>query len=155
VETAAALIKVTPRRLQQLTAQGWIKKESRGQYTVVAVVHGYLAFRDDEERNAAKTAADSRVRDARAREMELRIAREEKELIPTVEALTFLQAVVGMLISRLIGLPAQITRDRDERRRIEAIIDDIRTDVDKEIADLQVEYRAVLDSIVDQREAEA
>lgn len=141
-EVAAALIMVTPRRLQQLTTEGWIKREGRGQYTIKDVVQGYIAFKDDLLRKAEKNATENRIRDARAREIELRTAREEGALVPTEEAVAYTQAVVGELISRMNGLPAQITRDLDERRRIEAMLDRIRADVAAVIAEHGSVYRS-------------
>ena len=141
-EVAAALIRVTPRRVRQLSSEGWIKKDGRGQYTVRGVVHGYLDFQDDQIRRAQKNATENRIRDARMREIELRTAREEGELIPTEEAVAYTQAVVGELISRMNGLPAQITRDLDERRKIEAMLDRIRADVAAVIAEHGSVYRS-------------
>lgn len=134
-EVAAALIMVTPRRLQQLTTEGWIKREGRGQYTIKDVVQGYIAFKDDLLRKAEKNATENRIRDARAREIELRTAREEGALIPTDEAVAYTQAIVGELISHMNGLPAQITRNLDERRKIEAMLDRIRKKVAEVIAE--------------------
>lgn len=141
-EAAAALIRVTPRRLQQLASDGWIKREGRGRYTIEGVVHGYLDFRDDEARQVQKNSAENRIRDARARAIELRTAREEGELVPTEEAVAYTQAVVGALISRMDGLPTQITRDLDERRRIEAMLERIRSDVAKVVAEHGRMYRS-------------
>lgn len=134
-EVAAALIRVTPRRLRQLSTEGWIKKEGHGQYTVRGVVHGYLDFQDDQIKRAQKNATEHRIRDARAREIELRTAREEGALIPTDEAVAYTQAIVGELISHMNGLPAQITRNLDERRKIEAMLDRIRKKVAEVIAE--------------------
>jgi hypothetical protein len=140
-EVAAALIRVTPRWLQKLAADGWVKREARGQYTIKNTVHGYLDFRDDEARKATKTDGDKRVRDARAREIELRTAREENELVPIEEATAFVQGVIGAMTSRLNGLPAQITRDLNERRRIETILDRVRAEMDAKLAELAATYR--------------
>ncbi|WP_199805674.1 hypothetical protein [Bradyrhizobium lablabi] len=46
----------------------------------------YIRFRNDSDRRAQKTAADSRVRDARARKIELRNAVRESRLIEVDEA---------------------------------------------------------------------
>ncbi|MBI1649866.1 hypothetical protein [Hyphomicrobium sulfonivorans] len=150
-EVAAALIRVTLRRLQQLVAEGWIKKEA-GHYTIRGVVHGYLNFLDSVRERATKNEADNRVRAARAREIELRTAREESELIPTDEAVAYTQAVVGALISRMNGLPAQITRDLNERRRIEAMLDKIRSEVAAVSAEHGAAYRSLPD--IDRADAE-
>lgn len=122
-EVAAALIRVTPRRLQQLVAEGWIKKEGRGQYTIRGVVHGYLDFRDSEDRRTAKSASASRVQDARAQEIEIRMAERKRELIPIQEATAALDHVVGTIRSEMTALPAMVTRDITLRRKIEEELD--------------------------------
>lgn len=74
LEQAAALLKLTPRRVMQLVKEGWIQKtKARGGYALVAVVHGYIDFLQDEGRRTSKSAAESRVRDRRADEIEIRI----------------------------------------------------------------------------------
>lgn len=119
LETAAKLLRLTPRRLQQLTAEGWIKKTGRGQYTVVGVVQGYLDFRDDVDARAAKSASQSRVQDARAREIEQRTALKDRSLIPIDEALDAIASVVGTLRTELSGLPARLSREIGMRTTIE------------------------------------
>lgn len=47
-DIAAALIKVTRRRVQQLVKVGWIRKSGRGAYPFLSVVHGYVGFLQDE-----------------------------------------------------------------------------------------------------------
>ncbi|MER8653444.1 hypothetical protein [Mesorhizobium sp. M0847] len=121
--TAAALIKVTPRYIQKLSGDGWFKPIGRGRWNLIDVVQGYITCLKDDSRQASKSAADSRVRDARAREIEMRIAREERKLIAMEECNGCLDQVVGGFITMLSVLPAQITKDVRERQRIEAIID--------------------------------
>lgn len=86
-------------------------------------MQGYITCLKDDSRQASKSASDSRVRDARAREIELRIAREERKLVSLEEASGCLDETIGTFLTMLSGLPAQITNDRRERVRIEAIID--------------------------------
>ena len=55
--------------------QGFIPKpEKRGFVQLVGAVEGFLRYLKDNERRFAKSAADSRVRDVCALEIELRIA---------------------------------------------------------------------------------
>lgn len=140
VETAAALIRVSPRRLQQLSNEGWIKKEGRGQYTVRGVVQGFITYLDDQLERTERRNADNRVREARAREIELRTARAEAQLVPTDEVLAWTQAVVGALMERLRELPERLTTDARERERIAGLIDQIGRDADEAGA----EFRAAL-----------
>jgi phage terminase large subunit GpA-like protein len=128
VEVAAKLIRVSLRRIHQLVEEGWIRKAD-GKFTVVGVVHGYLDMKEHAEAQAQQKAADNDVRRARAREIELRTAKAERELVPLEEAEAFVQFATGAVISRLQGLPARASRDLHECEKLEAIVDAIRTEV--------------------------
>lgn len=124
-EVAARLIMVSAERVRQLTKQGHIARMGRDRYRVVDVVQGYIGYLKDEQRRTSKSASASRVQDARAREIELRTAREEHRLIETDEAIGVCDELVGAYKVELAGLPARLTRDIDLRRKIEVECDDI------------------------------
>jgi phage terminase Nu1 subunit (DNA packaging protein) len=123
---AATLIKVSVQRLDQLTREGWISKEGRGRYSLVAVVHGYIDFLKHEERRTSKSAAESRVRDMRADEIAVRIAERTKALVAEAqrEALALVDEVAGSLRVSLAALPARVTADLALRRMIEDELND-------------------------------
>lgn len=125
VEKAAKLLMVTPRRVQQLARDGWIPRAAGGGYPTVGVVQGYIRFLQDEQRRASRSAAENRVRDARAQEIELRVALRKRTLIDTEEAIGTLDEIVGMVRAETTGLPARITRDLPLRRKIEQELDAI------------------------------
>jgi hypothetical protein len=116
---AARLLMVTAERIRQLQKDGYIPKGPRGRVSLVGAVQGYIRFRDDADRRANKSAADSRVRDARAQEIELRNKLRLRELCPVEEAHEVLDTFCASVVAELDGLPARITRDRDLRRKIE------------------------------------
>ena len=122
-QTAAALIQVTPRRLQQLANEGWITPVKRGRWSLVNVVQGYIAFLKDEQARRNKTAAASAVQQARADEIRLRIAREDRNIIELTEALEHFDYQTGQFISSIDGMPARLTRVPRERQRFEKICD--------------------------------
>lgn len=122
-EVAGKLIRVSAERVRQLTKLGWIKSAGRNRYRVIDVVHGYLDYRDDADRRAQKSASASRVQDMRARELEIRVAEKERELIPTEEAISFVGDALGKLRAGMIGLPARVSRDVTLRTKLEAEID--------------------------------
>ncbi len=124
LDVAAGLLKVTPRRVQQLVKEGWIKKSGRGGYSLVAVVHGYIDFLQDEERRSSKGAAASAVQEARAREIQLRTDREFGQLISMTDAEAVFGDVIGGLRSELAGVPAACTRDLAQRTVIEGHLSD-------------------------------
>ena len=80
---AARLLMISEERIRQLVKQGYVpKSEKRGYVQLVGSVQGYLKDLKEDERRSTKSAADSRVRDARALEIELRIAERTRDLIP-------------------------------------------------------------------------
>ena len=141
VEQLGLVLMVTGVWVRKLCRMGYIPAPVKGKVPLIAGVQGYIKSLKDEDRRSSKSAADNRVRDARAREIELRMAREEAELVPIDEAQALIQGYVGAVVSRLNGLPAQITRDINERRRIEAIVDAIREEMDEKLAELAAAYR--------------
>lgn len=125
VQEAAALLMRTPERIRQLVREGWIPKPSKNMYPLVGVVQGYVRYRDDHDRRAQKTAAASRVSDARAREIELRIQEKENTLIELEEAVTMVDIVIGVFRSELAGVPSKLTRNLAERRKIHREVDEV------------------------------
>lgn len=143
--TAATLggwLDVSRQRVEQLTADGVLRKSENGKYAIKENVVAFLRWQRDESRRANKSAADSRVRDARAREIELKIAREQRELVPTDAAMALLTVAMGAIVARLDGLPAAVTRDLPLRRKIEAAIDTIKTAAADELAKFRLEVFA-------------
>lgn len=118
-EVAAKLLMVTPEWIRRLTKDGWIKKVAKDQYTVVDVVQGYINYLKDEQRRTSKSASASRAHDARAREIEQRIAREDGRLIQIEDVQAGVTEIMGTLRSELAGVPAASTRDIEARQMIE------------------------------------
>lgn len=127
-DQAARLIMKSSERVRQLAKLGWIAAEGSGpnrRYRLLDVVQGYIRFRDDEDRRQNKSAASSRITDARSREVELRTAIREGKLIELDESLSAIEELVGQFRLHLSGLPARVTRDLTFRRTIETAINDI------------------------------
>ena len=124
---AARLIMLTPQRLSQLVKAGYIQRLGRDSYSLVGVVQGYIRFLKEEERRTSKVQADSRVRDARAKEIEQRMALRSGSLIDLEEAKAEFSTFVTMARAEWQGFPASFTRDLDLRRQLEAKVDEILT----------------------------
>lgn len=103
-----------------LVKDGFIEKQAKGQYTLVAVIRGAMAYYEDQLKKTSKTAIASRAQDARAREVELRIAERTRQLIPVEDADLALDLLAGVVNSQLTGFAARVTRDVPLRRKIEA-----------------------------------
>jgi len=140
---AGRLLMISAERVRQLEREGWIEKAGRDQFYVVDVVQGYIRFRNDADRRAVKSVGDNRVREARAREIELRNAVREGRLIEVDEAISIVDQIIGLFRSGTSGLPARVTRDLQFRKTIETALNDILD----QIADAAVERgRAVAEA---------
>jgi hypothetical protein len=124
MEQASRLLMITPARIGQLQKNGYIPRGSRGHVPLVGAVQGYINFLKDEERRTSKSAAASRVTDARAKEIELRNQVRLRELIPVEDATAALDLVVGRVREEMNGLAARVTRDIPLRRKIEAEVNE-------------------------------
>ncbi len=119
VDQAAALLTITPTYLRQLCRDGRIPRPARGMVPLVACVQGYIRWLKDEERRTSKTAEAAAVHRARAREIELRIAREQGQLVELADAEAIFSDVMGTWRTELAGLGAAVTRDLTIRQRID------------------------------------
>jgi phage terminase Nu1 subunit (DNA packaging protein) len=124
-QEAAALLEITPHRLRQLIAEGHIAQAKRAKVGLVGAVQGYIRFLKDDTRRSSKSASASRVQDARAREIDLKIAEREGRLIDAVEHRDLFAESFGIIKSGLDSIPARVTRDMALRRKIETEIDDV------------------------------
>jgi len=102
---------------------GLLKKVSRGLYRVADVAQAALKFRESEDRKSSLTEEAKRVQTARASEIELRTAKEMREVIPIEEITDFLTETIGALRSELSGVAAASTRDPLIRAEIEKNLD--------------------------------
>ena len=135
LETAARLLMISAERVRQLIKDGYIPRPVPGRTTLVGAVQGYIRFRDDADRRATKSASANRVTDARASEIELRLAERRREVIPREEAEAANAFVVGLVNEELNGLPARLTRDVPTRRKYEAEVDGSKARIAKALAD--------------------
>ncbi|XAI96330.1 hypothetical protein [Microcystis phage Mae-JY30] len=122
LEVAGRLLMISAEWVRRLIKAGYIPKTAPGRVPLVGAVQGYIRHLKDEERNKTKTAADSRVRDARAAEIELKIAERRRDLVSREEAEASNAYVVGVINEELNGLAARLTRDVPLRRKYEAEI---------------------------------
>lgn len=134
LEVAGRLLMITAERVRQLSRAGYITIQKRGHTTVVSAVQGYIRFLKDEDRKDTKSHAASEAVQARANEINLRIAERKRELIPQEDANLALDLLVGEVNRQLTGLPARITRDVRLRRDIEAKVNEAKARIAEALA---------------------
>lgn len=102
-----------------LIAAGFVGPGIKGRYNLQAIARGVVGHFEAALTRATKTASDNKVKDARAREIELRIAERERKLVPLESALGLINEICGLVRQNLDGLAARCTRDLELRRTIE------------------------------------
>lgn len=117
--TGARLLMCSVQWFGKLVREGWITALGRNRYRVIDVVQGHIKFMKDENRRATITKSTSRVQDARASQIELAVAREQREVIEVEEVEAFLSETIGTLRTELTGVAAASTRDLAVRSEIE------------------------------------
>lgn len=105
--------------IEALIAAGQIDPPDGDRLPMIEAIHAYLAHLRDTARTASASAAMARARDARAEASELALAISRRDLIPDAEAETAADYVCGVIVDRVGGMPARVTRDLRDRRRIE------------------------------------
>jgi hypothetical protein len=125
VTSFAAFTDYTPTYIRQLQREQALPRGGRGTIPFVAGVRAMIRFLRDSERRSSKSAADSRVRDARAREIELRNLENEKRLCETEDVNGLVDEMIGVFRAELSGLAARVTRDLQFRRTIDQALNDI------------------------------
>jgi len=123
VVQAAALLGRSERWVQGLVKAGYMDRATRGDYTLVGVIRGALAYYEDQLSKNNKAAVASRATEARTREIELRIQERSRELIPMEDAKALVGEMAALVRAELAGLAARYTRDMAARRALEEVID--------------------------------
>lgn len=154
-EDLAEILGVTARRIQQLAGAGVLRRQSHGEWVLPESVQSFMEHRLQSEirkANRGVAAGADRLKEIKARREELKLAREERELVPLADALFAMDQVAGTLALEVNNVPARYTRDLDERDRLQAEIDAVLSTVADRIAECGAALRADRDA--DQAEDE-
>jgi hypothetical protein len=123
VSQVAALCGRSTQWVHQLAKAGFVQKQGKNEYALVAVVRGVIAYYEDLQAKNGKTAAANRATEARTREIELRIQERQRDLIPLEDARAVVSEMAALVRAEFQGLPARYTRDMQDRRKLEQDID--------------------------------
>ena len=131
----AVVLGVTERRVRQLAADGIVRKaQKRGRYRLVPSVAGYCASLEK-----GQDVGLDEIRRERLLRLQMERAQQERTLITMEEAGAVVDRLTGEFVAMLNGLPARITNDIRERRRQEAIIDQVRQSLTDKFSELTQE----------------
>lgn len=119
----AEILGVTTRWLRQMVTEEVVPSEGRGRFRVASVVQAYTAYCKEGATKKTGTESLDRLREEKALEIRLNRERKDRSLIAIDEATGVIDEIVGMFVSSLTGLPAQITGVPRERQRLNDIFD--------------------------------
>lgn len=121
----ALILGISDRRVQQLETTGVLRKVEHGEWDLPEAVQAYVRHRLQAKRKQSPAGgkADEKLKAAKAAREELKLAVEERALIPTAEAIATIDDAIGTIRAGLAGVPARITRDMALRDRVETEID--------------------------------
>jgi hypothetical protein len=155
IKQAAALLMLTEQWVRDLGRKGYITGIERASVPLAAAVHGYIKWLKDEERRTSKTSAQSRVQQARAKEIELRIAKEEGRLIEADKVDAIVANAFGCLRSEFSGVAAATSRDKDVREKIESLINDASDRARRKFEESMAALQADGDILLEDEETES
>jgi hypothetical protein len=98
---------VAAKRIDQLLAEGVVHREAKGRYKLKSNVAAVFRWLRSDQRRSARSEADAEWRRQRAREIELRVAERERELVPIDLAFQVQDEILGFLRSEIGGAPAR------------------------------------------------
>lgn len=133
VATLCSLLDLTPRRVQQLTAEGVLFKAERGRYDLVKSVRGYIAYLRDRAAKAASNTEDTalsrkRMADAMMAELDLEVRRGER--LPAEEVDEMMQRVATTVRTNVLAVPAKIAPLLSGKKNTAQIETIVRTAID-------------------------
>jgi hypothetical protein len=126
ISTLSAMFGCTERQARNLLQEAGVLPVSRGEWDAVVAVRSVFARLRDARTSTELSRARARQVEAVAKKHELATRRAERELVPVEDATAALDLVFGKIASELSALPARLTRDREQRRKIETEINDTR-----------------------------
>ena len=123
---------MTRQNVARLTAEGILERTSAG-YLMDDSRRRYIRHLREEYRKSPRAAADADLQRHKARLLELKIAKQEQELMLVSEHNDFVDQSIGLVLTHLRGWPARIGgHDLALRRKAEALIFELRTEIANE-----------------------
>jgi hypothetical protein len=122
--TLAAHLGVSRQYVEKLAADGVIERGPTG-FDQDQSRLKYISWLRDPRRRSARAEAEAELRQLKMTALRLKIEEEQGRLMEHAEHIEILDELVGLVRTELAALPARLTRDLQERRRIERAVDEI------------------------------
>ena len=148
----ARFVKLSPRRVQQLIAEGILPSAGHGKIDIAEGFAAFVRWRVENETGEIAPAKDGAGELAgldAERTRKLRLANDETErrLIRTDDAIAAMDAIVGQIPADLSAVPARVTSDIPLRRKIENEHDAVLNGLAKRFRQASADLRAGRDAL--------
>lgn len=136
-------------RVGQLEAEGVFSKSVGGGFALDKCRTAYIRWLKDENRRGSKASGASVFQQARTREIEQRMAREDGKLVPIEAVNAAIDQIVGTFRSELSGVAAASTRDLELRQTIDGNLNAAIERCREGLSSAEIDLRAGRDPISD------
>jgi hypothetical protein len=127
--------------LERLVADGTMSKDDQGRFGIDETRMRYIRALREARRASSATSAQARLHEAKARRVELENGTLERRLMQVDEHLQTVDAMAGLLLTKLNELPARIGgQNLTLRRKAEKVVFDIRKEIADEAGRRAAEY---------------
>lgn len=116
-------IDVSQQRVAQLVKEGVLKTLPNGKLDPDQNRVSYIRWLRDETRKSSASVSASKAQEARARQIDLTMAREERELVPLDGAIFAMDEFAAAAVLEFKNIPSRFTRDVQLRRKLKVAID--------------------------------
>lgn len=111
VEKMASYLMLTPRRLQQLAAEGVLpERNADGHYNVLGCFQGYIRYLQQAARSQSKPLTEAKEKQlaVRTEREQLKLLKEKRQLITDEDYRRLVGGMAMAVISRLRSIPSRI-----------------------------------------------
>ena len=120
---------MTRQNVARLTAEGILERTTDG-YLLDASRECYIQHLREEYRKSPRAAADADLQRHKARLLEMKVARQERETMLVSEHYDFMDEVVGLTLTELSSWPVRVAgNDLVLRRKAEAVLFELRVEI--------------------------
>lgn len=128
VEDFARIIGVTPRTVRNYISEGVVTSGARGKIRLNPSIRDLIDAARKNRPDSQLDRARARALDARTKAQELKLAREQGEVIAYDDAEALVEDLVGLFVSHIESVPPRFTRDMKVRLELEKTVFDVRND---------------------------
>ena len=114
----------------KLEAEGVIQRQGDG-FPLDRSRVAYLRYLRRERRQSPRSEADAEHAKAKAALLRLRIAEKQRELVPRADFNAVIDGIAGVVLSHLSGMAARCSNDLATRRKIDAVVYEVRKEMAK------------------------